>query len=158
MCSQEPRLVLVSLLIGWKSVATTLNQSRCGVMQNQSNLLITFDTQLKTALVTSILISWVLIRPGLDPATSRTYWRGLLITCKCFVIQSSKTKYAKHPALMRHSFIQFLQQTNATSTFWKPVHCGKERVNENARLWCLVMRGAYTRRGSVLFLCTGRLV
>ena len=50
MCTREPRLVLVSLLIGWKSGARTLNQSLSGVMQNQSNSLITLDTQLKTAL------------------------------------------------------------------------------------------------------------
>ena len=50
MCTREPRLVLVSLLIGWKSGARTLNQSLSEVMQNQSNSLITFDTQLKTTL------------------------------------------------------------------------------------------------------------
>ena len=35
-------MVLVSLLIGWKNGARTLNQSLSEVMQNQSNLLITF--------------------------------------------------------------------------------------------------------------------
>ena len=50
MCTHKQRLVLVSLLIGWKNGARTSNQSVSGVMQNQSNLLITFDTQLKTAL------------------------------------------------------------------------------------------------------------
>ena len=43
-------LVLVSLLIGWKNGTRTLNQSLSEVMQNQCNSLITFDTQLKTAL------------------------------------------------------------------------------------------------------------
>ena len=50
MCTREPLLVLVSLVIGWKSGARTLNQSLSEVMQNQGNSLITFDTQLKTAL------------------------------------------------------------------------------------------------------------
>ena len=49
MC--ELRLVLVPLLIGWKSGARTLNQSLSEVMQNQSNYIITFDTQLKTTLL-----------------------------------------------------------------------------------------------------------
>ena len=42
MCTREPRLVLVSLLIGWKNGARTLNQSLCEVIINQSNLLIYF--------------------------------------------------------------------------------------------------------------------
>ena len=50
MCTREPQLVLVSLLIGWKSGASTLNQSLSEVMQNQSNSLITFDILLKTSL------------------------------------------------------------------------------------------------------------
>ena len=50
MCSGKPRLVLVSLLIGWNNGARTLNQSLSEVMQNQSNSLTTFDTQWKTAL------------------------------------------------------------------------------------------------------------
>ena len=50
MCTREPQLVLVSLVIGWKSGARTLNQSLSEVMKNQSNSLITFGTQLKTAL------------------------------------------------------------------------------------------------------------
>ena len=32
MCTREPRLVLVSLLIGWKSGARTLNQSICSAV------------------------------------------------------------------------------------------------------------------------------
>ena len=51
MCTREPRLVLVSLLIGWKNGARTLNQSLSELIINQSNYLITFDTQLKTALL-----------------------------------------------------------------------------------------------------------
>ena len=35
MCTHEPQLVLVALLIGWKSGAQTLNQSLSEVMQNQ---------------------------------------------------------------------------------------------------------------------------
>ena len=50
MCTREPRLVLVSLLIGRESGARTLNQSLSEEMQNQSNSQITFKTQLKTAL------------------------------------------------------------------------------------------------------------
>ena len=50
MCTREPCLVLVSLLISLKSGARTLNQSLSEVLQNQSNSLITFDFQLKTAL------------------------------------------------------------------------------------------------------------
>ena len=49
MWKHEPRLVLVALLIGWKIGARTLNQSLSEVIVNQSNSLITFDTQLKTA-------------------------------------------------------------------------------------------------------------
>ena len=52
---RQPRLVLVSLLIGWKSGARTLNQSLSEVIINQSNYLITFDTQLKTALLIDLL-------------------------------------------------------------------------------------------------------
>ena len=50
MRTREPWLVLVSLLIGWKSGARTLNQSLSEVIINQSNSLISFDTQLKTTL------------------------------------------------------------------------------------------------------------
>ena len=57
MYTREPRLVLISLLIGWKSGAKTLIQSLSEVMQNQSNSLITFDTQLKTALCKVELIA-----------------------------------------------------------------------------------------------------
>ena len=51
MCTREPRLVLVSLLNGWKNGARTLSQSLSEVLINQSNSLITFDTQLKATLV-----------------------------------------------------------------------------------------------------------
>ena len=54
MCTREPRLVLVSLLIGWKSGVITFNQSLREVIIDQSNSLITFDTQLKTALFDSV--------------------------------------------------------------------------------------------------------
>ena len=52
MCTHELWLILVSFLIGWKSGAKTLNQSLSEVIINQSNslIIITFDTQLKTAL------------------------------------------------------------------------------------------------------------
>ena len=53
MC--EPQLVFVSLVIGWKSGVTTLNQSLSQVMQNQSNLLITFNTQLKIPSLLTIM-------------------------------------------------------------------------------------------------------
>ena len=43
MCTRQPRLVLVSLVIGWKNGTRTLKQSLSEVMQNQNNLLITFD-------------------------------------------------------------------------------------------------------------------
>ena len=58
MCTREPRLVLVSLLIGWKNGARTLNQSLSEVIINQTNSLITFDTQLKNTLNTS-KTNWV---------------------------------------------------------------------------------------------------
>ena len=58
MCTREPRLDLVSLLIGWRSGARTLNESPSEVMQSQSNSLITFDTQLKTALNQVSNIKW----------------------------------------------------------------------------------------------------
>ena len=51
MCTREPRLVLGSLVIGWKNGARTLTQSLSEVIINQSNSLITFDTQLKTTLL-----------------------------------------------------------------------------------------------------------
>ena len=51
MCTREPWLVLFSLLIGWKSGARNFNQSPSEVMQNQSNSLINFGTQLKTDLL-----------------------------------------------------------------------------------------------------------
>ena len=59
MCTHEPRLILVSLLIGWKNGARTLNQSLSEVMQNQSNSLITFVTQLKIALFIQWPINWM---------------------------------------------------------------------------------------------------
>ena len=43
-------MFFVSRLIGGQNGARTLNQSLIEVMQDQSNSLITFDTQLKTAL------------------------------------------------------------------------------------------------------------
>ena len=49
--ASKSRLVLVLLLIGWKSGANFANQSQSQVHQNQlSNYQITFDTQLKSAL------------------------------------------------------------------------------------------------------------
>ena len=45
------RLVLVLLLIGRESDARFVSQSQTVAMQNQSNCVITFDTQLKTALL-----------------------------------------------------------------------------------------------------------
>ena len=50
MCTREPRLVWVSLLIDRESGARTLNKSLSEEMQNQSNSQITFKTQLKTTL------------------------------------------------------------------------------------------------------------
>ena len=56
MCKREPRLVLVSLLIGCKSGARTLNQSLSEVIINQSNSLITFDTQFFAPDVTAAML------------------------------------------------------------------------------------------------------
>ena len=70
MCTRELRLVLVSLLIGWKSGAITLNQSLSEVMQNQSNYLITFDTQLKTTLFWN-MVNWT--HPWLPPFFFRSH-------------------------------------------------------------------------------------
>ena len=49
--ASESRLVLVLLLIGQGSGARFFNQSQSVAMQNQSNCGITFDTQLKSALM-----------------------------------------------------------------------------------------------------------
>ena len=49
-------LVLVLHLNGWVADASFLNQSQSVVKQNQSNSAITFDTQLKTALYSSLVI------------------------------------------------------------------------------------------------------
>ena len=46
----KSRLVLVLLLIGRERSARFFSQSRAVAMQNQSNSVITYDTQLKTAL------------------------------------------------------------------------------------------------------------
>ena len=48
--ASKSRLVLVLLLIGWKSGAILFSQSQNVAVQNQSNREITFDTQLNTAL------------------------------------------------------------------------------------------------------------
>ena len=48
--ASKSQLVLVLLVIGWKSGARFLSQSQSVAMQNQSNREITFDTQLKTLL------------------------------------------------------------------------------------------------------------
>ena len=49
--ASEARLVLVLLLIDWKTGANFCNQSRSIEKQIQSKREITFDTQLETALV-----------------------------------------------------------------------------------------------------------
>ena len=49
--ASEAGLVLVLLLIGWQSGASFANQSQSTVKQNQRERVITFDTQLKTALI-----------------------------------------------------------------------------------------------------------
>ena len=49
------RQVLVLLLIGRESGARFFSQSQTVAMQNQSNCEITFDTQLKTALLHKII-------------------------------------------------------------------------------------------------------
>ena len=84
MCTCKPRLVLVSLLIGWKSGVGTLNQSVNEVMQNQSNWLITFDTQLKTALILhdrTIIIAPGGIRICSDISLPPTLPSKLYLTC-----------------------------------------------------------------------------
>ena len=55
----KSRLVLVLLLIGGESGARFFSQSQTVAMQNQSNCVITFDTQMKTALIinNNLLIS-----------------------------------------------------------------------------------------------------
>ena len=49
--ASKSRLVLVLLLIGRGNGARFFNQSQSVAMQNQSNCGITFDTQLKSALI-----------------------------------------------------------------------------------------------------------
>ena len=46
----KSRFLLILHLIGWIGGASFLNQSQSVVKQNQSNLVITFDSHLKTAL------------------------------------------------------------------------------------------------------------
>ena len=48
-------LVLVSFLIGWEDGASFINQSQSVVKQYQSKCKITFDTQLKTALISFVI-------------------------------------------------------------------------------------------------------
>ena len=50
------RFLLVLPLIGRESGARFLSQSQTVAMQNQSNCVITFDTQLKTALSLTVVI------------------------------------------------------------------------------------------------------
>ena len=52
----KSRLLLVLLLIGRESGARFFSQSQTVAMQNQSNCVITFDTQLKTALMARSLL------------------------------------------------------------------------------------------------------
>ena len=49
--ASKSQLVLVLLLIGRESGVRFFSQSQTVAMQNQSNCVITFDTQLKTALL-----------------------------------------------------------------------------------------------------------
>ena len=55
--SCKSRLGLVLLLIGWESGLSFFNQLESEVKQKQSKHNITFDTSLKTALTTRILIT-----------------------------------------------------------------------------------------------------
>ena len=77
MCTREPRLVLVSLLIGWKNGARTLNQSLNEVIIDQSNYLITFDTQLKTTLLVGRkLLKW---RTGMETVNPGRWNENMLL-------------------------------------------------------------------------------
>jgi len=49
--ASESGLVWILLLIGWESGATFFNQSQSEVKQNQCKTRITFDSQMKTALL-----------------------------------------------------------------------------------------------------------
>ena len=90
MCTRKPRLVLVSLMIGWKNGARTLIQSLSEVMQNKSNSLITFDTQLKTALPVQIIHR----HSGLWLASKQ---KGLVRTNQifCFQIKQIRSTFFK---------------------------------------------------------------
>ena len=57
-----------------KNGARTLNQSLSEVMQNQSNSLITFDTQLKTAL-SKVIVTHLHLRNVTYNSTSKDYAR-----------------------------------------------------------------------------------
>ena len=59
----KSRLVLVLFLIGWESGENFFNQSERVVKQTQSKHNITFDTQLKTALIKLILLCFLSFSP-----------------------------------------------------------------------------------------------
>ena len=59
--ASKSRLVLVLLLIGLKSGANFANQSQSEVKQNQSNCQITFDTQLKSALILNFCLLLIIV-------------------------------------------------------------------------------------------------
>ena len=57
--ASKARLVLILLLIGWERGTYFAGQSQSEVKQNQSKGEITFDTQLKSALMVFSLLNWI---------------------------------------------------------------------------------------------------
>ena len=90
---RKSRLVLVLLLIGRESGARFFNQSQ-SVMQNQSNYGITFDTQLKTALLPTTAIEekayWDAMTPNANVATIDK--RKLIMEANCLLPERTKIK------------------------------------------------------------------
>ena len=125
MCTREPRLVLVSLLIGWKNGARTLNQSLSEVIINQSSYLITFDNQLKTTESTGWTIRWIALS---------TFWTT---GARCIVLclhHYTKTTNVLKPTQPKYPWLMAVSIEVASVAFfrqlcWSPVgYLSLERI------------------------------
>ena len=141
MCTCEPRLVLVSLLIGWKNGAKTLNQSLNEVIINQSNSLITFDTQLKTDLCILFWLGFQLQLPR--PHVFGYFWiRNFFFLDSPFVHRYPANPACESP-ISRMENLEYVKNLESYGRskiriFWNPMTLSRRYTSDF--LLALVMR------------------
>ena len=127
--TSEARLVLVLLLIGWETGANFVNLSQSTVKQNQSKCEITFDTQMKTALICQ------------DQSNHWCIWQSILTlnSLTSVIFFCNGVAYALLSCFLQLSIQEF---HTAIRGFWilirvKFLHTSKSSVRNNFPVWGL---------------------